>query len=200
MENHNGQELESARLADQVGRPPTNSDSSEGNRAELFLALHLQNHNRLAAFVHTLVPVWQDAEEIIQDTLMVLWRKFEEFDPSTSFFSWAARVAQYEVLNYRRKNRHRELYFDDEVLGALASTALEQMDDMELQRAALENCIKKLPDKDRELLRLRYREGGSIQIAADALRRTTGHVQRLLRKIRGGLLRCVHARMSEMGI
>jgi RNA polymerase sigma-70 factor (ECF subfamily) len=200
MEYRNGQELQDEHSVDLIGPSPTDSDSSESNRAEIFLALHVQNHNRLAAFVHTLVPVWQDAEEIIQDTLMVLWRKFNEFEPSTSFFSWAARVAQYEVLNYRRKNRHRELYFDDDVLSALASTTLEKLDDLDSQRAALENCIKKLPDRDRELLRLRYREGGNIQVAADAMRRTTGHVQRLLRKIRGGLLRCVHARMSELGI
>jgi RNA polymerase sigma-70 factor, ECF subfamily len=199
MENRNGQELVDSHSADQVGSITTNSDSSESNRAETFLALHLQNHNRLAAFVHTLVPAWQDAEEIIQDTLMVLWRKFDEFDPSTSFFSWAARVAQYEVLNYRRKNRHREFYFDDDVLSALASTALDRLDDMELQRGALEKCIKNLPDRDRELLKLRYREGGSIQVAAEAMRRTTGHVQRLLRKVRSGLLRCVHARLSELG-
>lgn len=202
MENRNGQEqeLDEMRSTDRVGQVTTSLDTSERDRAETFLALHLQNHNHLAAFVHTLVPAWQDAEEIIQDTLTVLWRKFDEFDPSTSFFSWAARVAQYEVLNYRRKNRHRELYFDDEVLSALASTALDQMDDMELQRAALENCLKKLPDNHRELLHLRYREGGNIQMAADAMRRTTGHVQRLLRKIRGGLLRCIHARMTELGI
>jgi RNA polymerase sigma-70 factor (ECF subfamily) len=199
MENRNGQESQEKRLVDQVDHLSTDDDSSESNRAEAFLALHLQNHNRLAAFVHILVPAWHDAEEIIQDTLMVLWRKFNEFDPSTSFFSWAARVAQYEVLNYRRKNRHRELYLDDEVLSALASTAIERMDDLELQRAALENCIKKLPDRDRELLRLRYCEGGTIQIAAEAMRRTTGHVQRLLRKVRSGLLRCVHVRLAEFG-
>ena len=105
MDIRNGLGLENSDLGDQSGRSETNADSAESNRAEMFLALHLQNHNRLAAFVHTLVPAWQDAEEIIQDTLMVLWRKFDEFDPSTSFFSWAARVAQYEVLNYRRKNR-----------------------------------------------------------------------------------------------
>jgi RNA polymerase sigma-70 factor (ECF subfamily) len=200
MEYRNGQDLKDEDSAGLSFPGSVGSDATESNRAEMFLALHLQNHNRLAAFVHTLVPVWQDAEEIIQDTLMVLWRKFNEFEPSTSFFAWAARVAQYEVLNYRRKNRHRELYFDDDVLSALASTAFEQMDDMELQRAALENCIKKLPERDRELLKLRYREGGNIQIAADAMRRTTGHVQRLLRQVRGGLLRCVHARMSELGI
>jgi hypothetical protein len=87
MENRDGQEFDHPLLSGQRDSAATDSDSSESNRAETFLALHLQNHNRLAAFVHTLVPVWQDAEEIIQDTLMVLWRKFNEFDPSTSFFS-----------------------------------------------------------------------------------------------------------------
>jgi RNA polymerase sigma-70 factor (ECF subfamily) len=175
-------------------------DATERNRAEMFLALHVQNHNRLSAFVHTLVPSWQDAEEIVQDTLVVLWRKFDEFDPGTSFFSWAARVAQYEVLNYRRKNRHREMILADDVLEALATTALESMDDVDLQRAELEHCIKKLSDRERELLRLRYANGGNIQSAAASLNRTTGHVQRMLRNIRAGLLRCIHLRLSEPGI
>lgn len=175
-------------------------DANESNRAEMFLALHLQNHNRLCAFVHTLVPAWQDAEEVLQDTLVVLWRKFDKFDPGTSFFSWAARVAQYEVLNYRRRNRHREMVLADEVLEAVASTALENMDDVELRRAELENCIKKLDERERELLRLRYSAGGNIQTAAQAMNRSTGHVQRMLRKIRAGLLRCVHLRLLELGL
>lgn len=201
MKNRIEQALNSGRSDNSLGASDSaDVDAAESSRAEMFLALHVQNHNRLSAFVHTLVPSWQDAEEVLQDTLVVLWRKFDEFDPGTSFFSWAARVAQYEVLNYRRKNRHRELILTDDVLEALASTALEHMDDLDLRRAELENCIKKLDERDRELLRLRYSAGGNIQSAAEALNRTTGHVQRMLRKIRAGLLRCVHLRFSEMGI
>jgi RNA polymerase sigma-70 factor (ECF subfamily) len=184
----------------QQGSSSAESESAERNRAETFLAFHAQSHNRLSAFVHTLVPTWQDAEEIVQDTLVVLWRKFDEFDPSTNFFSWAARVAQYEVLNYRRRNRHRVLVLEEDILEAVAKTAIEQMDDMELHREALEHCIKKLPERDREIVGHRYREGGDIQSAADAVHRTTGHVQRILRKIRAGLLRCIHVRLSEFGI
>jgi RNA polymerase sigma factor (sigma-70 family) len=100
-------------------KPLADGEASERNRAETFLALHVQNHSRLSAFVHMLVPAWQDAEEIVQDTLVVLWRKFDEFDTGTSFFSWAARVAQYEVLNYRRKNRQRVLLLDEAILEAV---------------------------------------------------------------------------------
>ena len=184
-------------------KPPlasaTVDEASERARAEAFLAFHMQNHNRISAFVHTLVLSWQDAEEIVQDTLVVMWRKFDEFDPRTSFFAWAARVAQFEVLNFRRKNRHRIMIFDEKILESLASTALEQMDDMELHRAELEKCIQKLSERDRELLRVRYETGGDIQSAADAMQRSTGHVQRVLRKIRSGLLRCIHMGISGRG-
>ena len=192
---------ESCNTVKEAGLSSAPAEASEQDRAETFVALHVQNHSRLSAFVHTLVPSsWQDAEEIIQDTLVVLWRKFAEFDPGTNFFAWAARVAQIEVLNYRRRNRNHVMLFDEEVLEAVASTALEQMDDMELHREELENCIKKLPERDRELVRLRYREGGDVQSAAEAVHRTTGHVQRMLRKIRAGLLRCIHMRLSELNI
>ena len=181
-----------------TAKPPTadTAGDSERVRAETFLAFHAQNHSRLSAFVHTLVPSWQDAEEIIQDTLVVLWRKFEEFNPGTSFFAWSARVAQFEVLNHRRKNRHRVMVFDERILEALAGTALEQLDDMDLHREELEKCVKKLPDRDRELLRLRYQEGGDIQMAANAMQRSTGHVQRVLKKIRSNLLQCIHRGIS----
>lgn len=175
------------------------SESAEQNRAETFLAFYAQNHSRLSALVHTLVPCWQDAEEIVQDSLVVLWRKFDEFDPKTSFFAWAAKVAQYEVLSYRRKHQARIVVLSDEILQAVAQTAVDQLDDMELHQEVLEGCIKKLGDPDREIVNLRYRDGGNIQSTADALNRSTGHVQRILRKIRSKLLRCIHLKLAEFG-
>lgn len=173
--------------------------SAECSRTEAFLSLHAQNQHRLSAFVHALVPNWQDAEEIVQDTLVVLWRKFDEFDRSTSFFAWAARVAQYEVLNYRRKTPRRCLVLENDVVEAIATAAVEQMDDVDLRREALEQCIKKLPERDREIIQLRYGEGLGIESAAAAVERTAGHVQRLLRKIRHNLLRCIQLKLSEIG-
>lgn len=175
-------------------------DFAEKNRAEAFVAFHARNHSRIAAFIHTLVPSWEDAEEIVQDTMLVLWRKFDHFDPATSFFSWGARVAQYEVLNYRRSKKRQVRVLDDEVLEAIAQTAIRQLDDIELHREALEHCIKKLPERDREIIALRYQEESTVDAVANAVQRTGGHVQRLLRKIRAGLIRCIHLRLSEHGI
>lgn len=182
--------------ADDVAREPRNV---ERDRAELFLVLHAQNHSRISAFVHALIPSWQDGEEIIQDTLVVLWRKFDEFNPSTSFFAWAARIAQYEVLNYRRDNRRkRVLVFDEDVLESLAGAAIRQLHDIELEREALEVCLQKLPASDREVIRVRYQAGGDVHLVAELLQRTTGHAQRVLRRIRSSLIRCVQQRIAEV--
>jgi RNA polymerase sigma-70 factor (ECF subfamily) len=51
----------------------------------------------------TLVFSHQDAEEVFQNTSVVLWNKFGEFQPGSNFFAWASQVAYYEVLNYMRQ-------------------------------------------------------------------------------------------------
>ena len=173
------------------------SELSEQDRAEQFLALHSKNQHRISAFVHTLVGDWQDAEEIVQDTLMILWRKFDEFDVATDFFRWEARVAQYEVLNYRRKKKRQNLMLGVEIINALAAAAVEAAANVDQQREALVHCLKQLPEKDLRIIGLRYHENGTVHTVADAIGRSTSHVHRILRRLRERLLRCIRARLSQ---
>jgi RNA polymerase sigma-70 factor (ECF subfamily) len=170
--------------------------SSDNDRAELFLALLAKNQHRVSAFVHTLVANWHDGEEIVQDTLIVLWRKFEEFDAATDFFRWAAKVAQFEVLNYRRKSRHAQI-LDAEVLESLAATAIKLSDGTAQRRHALSQCLQRLSEQDRQILGLRYQDTGSVHGVATALGRSTSHVHRILRRIREQLLRCVRTSLTR---
>jgi len=170
--------------------------SSNEKGAELFLALLAKNQHRLSAFVHTLVANWHDGEEIVQDTLIVLWRKFDEFDPGTDFFRWAAKVAQFEILNYRRKS-HRALNLDAEVLESLAASAVKHSDGAAQRRQALAHCVQRLPEQDRTILGLRYQEAGSVDGVAKALDRSASQVHRILRRIREQLVRCVRASVSQ---
>ena len=170
---------------------------SDQDRAEQFLALHSKNHHRVSAFVHTLVADWQDAEEIVQNTLQILWRKFDELDSTTDFFRWAARVAQFEVLNYRRRKKRQAVMLDVAVIDSLAATAVEATVDINQRREALVHCLKQLPERDRLVVGLRYREGGTVHSVAEAIGRSTSHVHRLLRQTRERLLRCVRAKLSQ---
>ena len=157
-----------------------------------------RHHAKLCAYVHSLVTDWQDAEELIQETLLVLWRKFDEYDPAASFSGWAFQVAQFEVFNYRRRLQRRRLLLNDSIVESLAEIAAERMDDLDSQREALEHCVKRLNDKERIVLSLRYSEGGDAHSTATALKRTVGQINRILRGVRGKLLRCIRARTLQV--
>ena len=44
-----------------------------------------------------------DAEEVFQNTSVVLWNKFGEFSAGSNFFAWASRVAYFEVLSLMKQ-------------------------------------------------------------------------------------------------
>jgi RNA polymerase sigma-70 factor (ECF subfamily) len=173
------------------------NDTLEEARAERFLRLYIENQHRLSGFVHALVPNWQDAEELVQESLLILWRKFDDFDATTEFFPWAARVAQYEVLNYRRRQKRVVPQLSDVAIQEVATTAVAVSTDLELQREALRHCLDLLPERDRQLVSLRYREEGTVDAVANAVGRSTSLVHKALRRIRSRLLRCVRHRTGQ---
>ena len=46
---------------------------------ERFVSLFAQVHDNLFAYVYSLLPHRSDAEDVFQQTSLVLWRKFGEF-------------------------------------------------------------------------------------------------------------------------
>jgi RNA polymerase sigma-70 factor (ECF subfamily) len=61
-----------------------------------------------------------DADDILQETNLVLWSKQDEFTPGTDFRVWAFRVARYQVMAYRKRQSLDRLVFGDELIDRLA--------------------------------------------------------------------------------
>ncbi|MBX3435180.1 MAG: sigma-70 family RNA polymerase sigma factor [Pirellulales bacterium] len=131
------------------------SDSSEQERHTEFLRLFSQHSRRVFEFISTLVFNSSDAEEVFQDTCVVLWRKFSEYDPEGSFYAWACKVAYFEILHLRRANQRLQI-MSEEVLTLLADDLLCRSEHLTARRAALEECLDKLAAKDRSLIQQRY--------------------------------------------
>jgi RNA polymerase sigma factor (sigma-70 family) len=62
---------------------------------------------------------------------------------------------------------------------------------------ALERCVAKLSDKDRELLRLRFERGNTNRSVAAALGRSEGAVSRTLSRLYDDLLECIEHRAAS---
>jgi RNA polymerase sigma-70 factor (ECF subfamily) len=172
------------------------SVSSES--VDAFVRLLGQNQRRIFLYVMSMVPNWDDAEEIIQETNLVLWREFARFEPGTNFTAWACRVALHRVLAWRKRVKRNRLEFSPEFLEAVADEASAASDALEERSQCLARCIERLPEERQQLLRMRYSDGLAINVIARQLERTEEAVYRTLSRIRRALHDCVtRARLLE---
>src|SRR2546422_8450823 len=88
-----------------------------------------QNQSRLYGYVHCLVRDLNDADDLFQQTTLILWKKFAEFDRRGSFFAWACGVARLEVANFLRSRARHRLYFSDELNLLLVEAQAEMTND-----------------------------------------------------------------------
>ncbi|MCZ2340805.1 MAG: sigma-70 family RNA polymerase sigma factor [Bacteroidales bacterium] len=165
--------------------------NSETGSVDLFVQLLARNQQRLFVYVRTLVPRPDDAEEVLQNTNLVLWREFHTFTPGTNFAAWACRVALHQVLAWRKKRQRDRLQFSEEFMLAIAQEVEDHSDVLEDRSHALMQCLDKLPPAQREIIRLRYAEGGSIDTVAEHAGRTVEATYRALSRIRQTLHECV---------
>jgi len=152
----------------------------------------------IQAFVFTLLPHWPDAEDIVQRTRIVLWQKFSQFRPDTSFRAWAVQVARFEVSNFRRTQRSDRLCFDDHLVDSLAEVRTSLTDELDRRRAALDRCLRKLRASDRQIIRHCYGpKSTTTKDAADRLHRPVNTLYKALNRIRRTLMECVQLDAGE---
>jgi RNA polymerase sigma-70 factor (ECF subfamily) len=168
------------------------------SRTEEFVRLLSQHQRRLYLYVLALVHRPGDAEEIIQNTNLVMWREFQQFQLGTNFSAWACRIAFHQVLAWRKSRQRDRLQFSDEFIHALAQE-IRDHDDIDERICVLARCMEKLPPTQRELIRLRYSEGESIETVAQTVNRTVEATYRALSRIRQSLYECVTRHMAREG-
>lgn len=159
---------------------------------ERFVRLLGRYQQRVYSFILTLVPHWADADEVLQETNIVLWRKFSEFKPDTDFVRWANQVAYFEVLKFRRRQQKDHLFFSDAFVEEVAAEVMEMSETLQMQRDRLAGCLQKLSDRDRTLIHLRYDEGSSVKRVAEQLGRSADSVYKSLGRVRRMLIDCIH--------
>ncbi|XZE55100.1 sigma factor [Planctomycetaceae bacterium SH139] len=83
-------------------KPPRPNPANQQEFFRVFLA----NEREVLRYVVALVPNLADAREIVQQTAMVLWEKFDQYDADRPFTPWACRFAL-NVTRHRIDRRQR---------------------------------------------------------------------------------------------
>jgi RNA polymerase sigma-70 factor, ECF subfamily len=167
-------------------------------RNEEFARLLGLNQGRVFTYIATLLPCRADAEDVLQRTSIVLWRKFDQFDPSASFVRWAYGVAYREALKYLRQQSRQRQVFREAVLEKLTRTHIARSDLLEKRRLAMDDCVAQLSPTDREIIEHYYYQGKTTAAdVAQELGRPTNTVLHALVRIRGSLHRCIDEAVSS---
>ncbi len=176
---------------------PSLDPAQPEQRMELFARLLASCQRKVFLYIMALVHNPTDAEEILQETNLVLWRKFEQYRPGTDFVQWACRVAYYEVLKYREKKAHQEHLFSSDFLERFADEVEQFLQEADVRREALSSCMEKLRPQDRQLLWHRYQPQASTRSVAEAFGRSVQGVRKSLHRIRMTLLECIRRRLAQ---
>ena len=137
-----------------------------------------------------------DAEEVLQETNIVLWQKFHQFQPGTDFARWACRIAYFQVLKFRAKKAAEERLFSDQFIEVVAAQWDRTFDQLDSRREALAECLGKLSRKDRQLVVCRYQHGATTRGVAEAFGRNVQATRRRLRHIRARLAGCIQRSLT----
>jgi RNA polymerase sigma-70 factor, ECF subfamily len=161
-------------------------------QTEQFVGLFAQSQYEIHGYILALVHNWADADDVMQATSIVLWRKFDQFQPGTNFVAWACQTARLEVNNFRRVKGRDRLMFDDSLLQSLATLRLSMGEQLQAERELIDGCMAGLRPDDRDLIRRCYgQKAVTAKDVAAELGRPANTVYKALIRIRRALYECV---------
>ncbi|MGD9007863.1 MAG: sigma-70 family RNA polymerase sigma factor [Desulfobacteraceae bacterium] len=168
----------------------------QSGRQDLFTKLVERYQGALYNFGLKMCGESRDAEDMVQDTFLNVFKYLKGFRYETKFRNWLYRIASSICLKKKRKSKFapdHELSLDDfmptdetqaeQNVPAWASLPLEQVLNEELHRT-LKSAILELPEKYRMVLVLRDVEGFSTEESAQILNLTAANIKVRLHRAR----------------
>jgi RNA polymerase sigma-70 factor (ECF subfamily) len=170
------------------------------NQYESFVRLLAAHEGRLKVFLRPLLPRWEDVEEAVQETSIVAWRKFSDFELGTDFAAWLLTIGRFEALKLRRKVFGERLVFQDDLWRQILDEGAAESERLERERRALDACLEKLDSKKRAWLVAAYQPGVKLHEVARANGRPVAGFYKTIQRLRAALLACIEQSLaSETG-
>lgn len=163
---------------------------------EAFSELVRQNQAQIYGYIYSLVHNAADTDDVLQGTLMSLWKRFDDFERGTDFCAWAIATARFEVLKFNQANKRANTFSEDLIERIAAHFTADAAADS-AQSEALRACLEDLSPADRQLLDSRYFDNKRVKDIAANLNRSERSLSNSLARIRKWLFECVRRRLAQ---
>lgn len=158
-----------------------------------------QRRHALMAYAYTCCGDVHVAEDIVQDTLLIACQKRERYFPESDFGAWLIAICRNVWFKERDKrmvrNRHRP--FIQEHAAQIFSEQNYHDDKWEAEEQALNHCLEKLSDVDRDLINRHFQTNQKYQQIADVFGKSLSWVKVRMHRSRKALLECVQRNVGS---
>jgi RNA polymerase sigma-70 factor (ECF subfamily) len=167
---------------------------------ENYTELVSRYQKRLVLYVHHLIGMTEEAEDIVQNVFVKAYQNLDSFDTSRKFSSWIYRIAHNEAVNYLKKRSRRRLVSWEDI-----TTSKDKLETADTEKSPEElwmsreleeevkQAIGKLPMKYRKVLTLRYYLDKSYKEISVIIDKPQNTVGTLLNRAKKKLLRIIEA-------
>ena len=166
---------------------------------DVFEILMREHAEMLLAFVRSSVRDPHAVDDIFQETMVIAWRRIDDFDRNRSFGKWIRGIAGKLVLVHFRKAGKNPLHCDAVTLEWLESRfeRVEKLkgDTLCLKLDLLKDCIASLSDDNRKTIEARYLELHSLEQIVTRLGIPLQTVKKRLYRAKIQLEACLHKKL-----
>ena len=135
-----------------------------------FRDLVVRYQERLYQMIIRRVGSHEDADDILQNTFIKIFRHIESFEGRAELFTWMYRIAGNEVINFQKRNQRKKTIELDPSVNLKADAYIDEAD----IAPAMEKMIAALPERQQMVFRMRYYDELSYKEISEILQLTEG--------------------------
>ena len=183
------------------GQPSGQEYDFQGDdHSEAVVRLFSQHQRWLYGYLMSLLGNPIDADDVMQEVSVVLWKDQHKFELGTNFTAWLSVIAYHQVQKFWRNKKRDQVFLSPHIVEQLAALE-EDFELMESRRRILSDCVSQLRDPDRILVRRFYGERKiTAKKLAEELGRPAGTVYKAMNRVRRTLFDCVDRKLKAEGM
>lgn len=181
-----------------MGIADNESDFGSPQRQKEFVSLFFASQAHILSFILSLVPNFNDGEDLLQEVWDIMWRKFDQYEQGTNFTAWGKKIAYYLIMDYRRKQSLKHVIVNDQLFGIISEKASTGVIQEDRRMEILSKCLGKLREKERELIKLRYFDSVKPKEIAGKFNASINSIYKSLSNVHGKLLVCMERTLGSI--
>lgn len=172
---------------------------SDEQRAEddRFMQALTQSQRSLLGYIAGMTPTLNDAEDVLQEVNLALWKKRQRYDQRQDFLRWAFAFAGMEIRRFRGRAANQRIWPNDALIESLTDEYQKGLQVAELRRDALGECMSKLGPTESKFITGFYSKQASAQDLAAESGRPLSSVYKVLTRARNALRECVERNLAR---